>query len=295
MCKRRRPRGTKRTTGAAPSAARRSWVLRGVERGVVKEARTRGFAAPALAGCALVDGLVQGSRPQARRRLTTAPPSGMTTPARYYVNRATPAWARIPMLLPAEESTSNPSALAGSQVRLLNALARPILVADETGRLLYQTPTLRECLDHISVQERNQLERALDHAVTHLCSRLRNQSDTAASTRPVVLSREVLTNRSEFRLRGVLLPAAVLLNRRGILLELERMGKRKVHMEDLCVQVGLTAREMEVATLIARGLSDQAIATRLGISSRTAEHHTEHVLRKLSVDRRSAVAALLAR
>lgn len=271
-------------------------VLRGVESGyVAEEARTRGFAAPAFAGCALYRWFSTGRVDYKQGRDLLAYSLADDTPARYYVNRATPAWARIPMLLPAEESTSNPSALAGSQVRLLNALARPILVADETGRLLYQTPTLRECLDHTSVQERNQLERALNHAVTHLCSRLRNQSDTAASTRPVVLSREVLTNRSEFRLRGVLLPAAVLLNRRGILLELERVGKRKVHMEDLCVQFGFTAREIEVATLIARGLSDQAIATRLGISPRTAEHHTEHVLRKLRVDCRSAVAALLAR
>src|SRR4029453_2134280 len=99
-----------------------------------------------------------------------------------------------------------------------------------------------------------------------------------ATTRPVVLSRQVLTNRSEFRLRGVLLPDAVLLNRHGMLLELERRGKRKVHLEDLGVHFGLTLRETEVAALIARGLSDQAIATRLGISIRTVEHHTEHVL-----------------
>jgi DNA-binding CsgD family transcriptional regulator len=199
------------------------------------------------------------------------------------------------MSLPAGNSTSTPNALAESQVRLLDALARPILVADETGRLLYQTPALRECLDHASVQERIQLQRALDHAVTHLCSRLRDQSGIGAGTRPVVLNRQVLTNCSEFRLRGVLVPPAVLLNQRGILLELERTGKRKLQMEDLCVHFGLTAREAEVAALLARGLSDRAIATRLGISSRTAEHHTEHVLQKLHVDCRSAVAALLAK
>jgi DNA-binding CsgD family transcriptional regulator len=131
--------------------------------------------------------------------------------------------------------------------------------------------------------------------VTRLYSRLRNQSGTGASTKPVVLNHQVLTNRSEFRLRGVLVPRAVLLNQRGILLELERTGKRQIRMEDLRVHFRLTAREVEVATLVARGLSDQAIATRLGISLRTAEHHTEHVLRKLRVNRRSAAAALLAK
>jgi DNA-binding CsgD family transcriptional regulator len=48
-----------------------------------------------------------------------------------------------------------------------------------------------------------------------------------------------------------------------------------------------------VAKLLARGYSDEAIAARLGISIRTAEHHTGQVLRKLGADRRSAVAALL--
>lgn len=199
------------------------------------------------------------------------------------------------MSLPAGDSAPTPCALAENQARLLDALARPILVADESGRPLYQTTPLRECLTHASVQERIQLQRALDHAVTRLCSQLRNQSSTGASTQPMVLNRQVLTHRSEFRLRGVLVPRAVLGNQRGILLELERTGKRQIRMEDLGVHFGLTAREVEVATLVARGLSDQAIATRLGISLRTAEHHTEHVLRKLRVDRRSAIAALLAR
>lgn len=100
------------------------------------------------------------------------------------------------MVLPGGDATSTPGALAENQARLLNALARPILVADETGQSLYRTPALRECLAHASVQERGQLQRALDHAVTHLCSRLRNQSSTPNTSRPVVLSREVLTAQS---------------------------------------------------------------------------------------------------
>ncbi len=217
----------------------------------------------------------------------------MGTPVRYYVRPELLAWGGIPTRLPAD-SPSTPGALADNQARLLDALARPILVADEAGWTLYQTPALRECLAHASAQERNQLQRALDQAVTSLCSRLRIQSGTGANTPPAVLNHQVLTNRSEFRLRGVLVPPAVLLHGSGILLELERTGKRKIRAEDLCVHFGLTAREVEVAMLVARGLSDQAIATRLGISPRTAEHHMEHVLRKLHMDGRSAVAALLA-
>jgi DNA-binding NarL/FixJ family response regulator len=40
----------------------------------------------------------------------------------------------------------------------------------------------------------------------------------------------------------------------------------------------LTRRECEVADLIAQGLSNKDIATRLVISQRTAESHVEHIL-----------------
>ena len=44
----------------------------------------------------------------------------------------------------------------------------------------------------------------------------------------IVLNREVLTSRSEFRLRGVLVPPTLMLSDRwAILVELERTGKRK--------------------------------------------------------------------
>ncbi|MEH0580403.1 MULTISPECIES: LuxR C-terminal-related transcriptional regulator [Streptomyces] len=43
----------------------------------------------------------------------------------------------------------------------------------------------------------------------------------------------------------------------------------------------LTRREREVASLLAEGLSNRAIATRLVLSPRTVEVHVEHILRKL--------------
>lgn len=46
---------------------------------------------------------------------------------------------------------------------------------------------------------------------------------------------------------------------------------------------GLTRREAEVAELLAQGLSDSAIAERLVISRRTAEHHVSSILAKAGV------------
>ncbi|HEV2771057.1 MAG TPA: LuxR C-terminal-related transcriptional regulator [Solirubrobacteraceae bacterium] len=56
----------------------------------------------------------------------------------------------------------------------------------------------------------------------------------------------------------------------------------------------LTPREREVANLVAAGLTDREIATRLVISVRTAEAHVAHILAKLGLRTRTEVAAMWA-
>jgi pimeloyl-ACP methyl ester carboxylesterase/DNA-binding CsgD family transcriptional regulator len=53
----------------------------------------------------------------------------------------------------------------------------------------------------------------------------------------------------------------------------------------------LTGRELEVAGLVAAGLTNQAIARRLAIAPRTAEAHVENIRRKLQVRSRAQIAA----
>ena len=56
------------------------------------------------------------------------------------------------------------------------------------------------------------------------------------------------------------------------------------------VGFGLTARELEVLRLLARGLSNPQIADALSISRKTASHHVESILAKLGVESRAAAA-----
>ncbi|GAF49422.1 protein kinase domain-containing protein [Rhodococcus wratislaviensis] len=53
----------------------------------------------------------------------------------------------------------------------------------------------------------------------------------------------------------------------------------------------LTTRERQVADLVARGLTNKAIAARLVISQRTAQGHVEHILAKLGFSSRTQIAA----
>jgi DNA-binding CsgD family transcriptional regulator len=58
---------------------------------------------------------------------------------------------------------------------------------------------------------------------------------------------------------------------------------------------GLSARELEVAQLLAEGLTNRQIAQRLVISERTAQNHVQHILTKLGFSSRSQIAVWTAR
>lgn len=81
-------------------------------------------------------------------------------------------------------------------------------------------------------------------------------------------------------------------HRRAMALQIED-ELRKVSAER--ATGALTARETEIAQLVASGESNQQIAARLGISRRTAEEHVSNILRKLDVSSRAAVGQLLSR
>jgi HD-GYP domain-containing protein (c-di-GMP phosphodiesterase class II) len=53
---------------------------------------------------------------------------------------------------------------------------------------------------------------------------------------------------------------------------------------------GLTRREVEVLRMVARGLSNRAIAERLVVSPRTVGHHVQHIYRKIGCSTRAAAS-----
>lgn len=54
---------------------------------------------------------------------------------------------------------------------------------------------------------------------------------------------------------------------------------------------GLTRRELEIAALVARGLTNRQIADVLHVAERTAENHVQHILTKLDFQNRAQIAS----
>jgi DNA-binding NarL/FixJ family response regulator len=73
------------------------------------------------------------------------------------------------------------------------------------------------------------------------------------------------------------------------------LASRESHAEDaesLETVLGLTPREAEVLTLVARGRTNREIAAELVISVKTASVHVSHILRKLGASNRREAAAI---
>jgi DNA-binding NarL/FixJ family response regulator len=68
------------------------------------------------------------------------------------------------------------------------------------------------------------------------------------------------------------------------------------HLADRMLQPHLTARELEVVRLVAKGMRNKEIAAQLGISDETTQGHVKSIICKLGVhDRTEAVAVAVRR
>jgi DNA-binding CsgD family transcriptional regulator len=142
-------------------------------------------------------------------------------------------------------------------------------------------------------------ERALvESALWHLARDVRRlvfprRAEAGPAVAP--MQREVRTGLGRYTLRASVVPPGAVGPHEAALVTVEAaVAPRAPSPSEVRDRLGLTAREAEVALLLADGLTNAAIAERLFVAPATAKRHVEAVLGKLGVPGRAAVARRLA-
>ena len=175
-------------------------------------------------------------------------------------------------------------------LQTVDAIGRAVLVCDLSGRALHQTPALAAML--AGDRESAALLAAAHRTAAALTAGARSHPGAALSSQSMP-SCGVRTGAARYRVWATAHGAP---RERDplVLVTLERLTPAPPPPAELRRRFGLTPSEARVALLLARGLSNAALVDALGVSASTARRHTEHVLRKLGVHSRAAVASRVA-
>ena len=184
-------------------------------------------------------------------------------------------------------------------VDLFEHMTDAVHVADCAGRMIYQNRRLMRIMDE--EPDACRLFDELGRLVSCLSSRATLRR--CGSSRRSALSRaansstwcELRTDSALYRLHGSLIdsrtPSAI--TTLAVVIIAVLADAVEASAEHLHSRYGLSPREVEVARLLADGLSTRELSATLSVSSHTARHHTENVLRKLRVRRRAEVGRRL--
>ena len=167
--------------------------------------------------------------------------------------------------------------------RMLDAMPTAVLLYDTTGALQHANRTAQRLFDGPSAERVRAEAQRVAWALGATIGR-------SAAVSP---ERDVRTAGGDFRLRGSLAPEWMLGASRGVLVTVERAERQPLSDAELRERHRLTPREIEVARLVAQGLSNEEVAERLRVSFFTARNHVERLLAKLGAGSRSRVGALL--
>jgi DNA-binding CsgD family transcriptional regulator len=181
--------------------------------------------------------------------------------------------------------------------RMLDSLADPAMLFDVSGQLLHANPGLERLASAAIARLRSEAQcmawtfgaSARRRSQMKLASG-RSSADAASDSHAV---RTVRIGTTVYRLRGSAVGAELLGAEPAVLVTMSASAAEPLSNNVLHDQFGLTTREIQVARLIAEGLSNNEIADRLGVRFFTARNHVERTLAKLRVTSRHRVGPLL--
>ncbi len=183
-------------------------------------------------------------------------------------------------------------------LRQLEASGAPLAVCEYDGRLVHATPallavTMADPEGSVLLSAAARLTHTLRDALQRpRRSRSPGRQDVAEACSP---SLAVTTQRGTYVLHAVQIGEALLGPDRPLVLI--RVDSPSAMMRptpgSLCARFRLSAREAQVALLLADGANNARIADTLGVTVHTARRHTEHVREKLGAENRVAVARII--
>ena len=164
---------------------------------------------------------------------------------------------------------------------LIDRLTDAVLLFDADGQEVYRNRALRDLL-------RREPDASL---LIQAAASLAAESVTSRPSAPLSSQRTLSLAGGRYQLR-LGYPPQFRERDQGRLLVIERTSLYP-SPSSLQDRFGLTPRQAEVALLLAQGLSNDAIAGELTISSHTARHHVQEILSKMGLSSRAAVPHVL--
>ena len=178
---------------------------------------------------------------------------------------------------------------------LLDAIPEAVLMYDASGGLVHANHRAAELFGMpgstgTGAQVRTEAQRM---AWSLAAAARRSFANSKQDSLNQPATREVRADGRVYRLRGTLASGWMPGNEAGVLVTAAFELVNPLTDLELRSQYGLSAREIEVARLVANGLSNAEVAEKLGVSYFTARNHVERLLSKLGVGNRSRVGAVL--
>lgn len=222
--------------------------------------------------------------------------AGLYESQRYFATAHSPDWERVATRWVAD-GVAEPWARQGERraelALLLDALGEALMLCDLQGRVLHVNAAMSRLLE--ADPQRGAVMRELEMVALSGAGIARGTTRSLAeATRAAArIEREVRTSAGLYRVRRSETGEGICTAASAQLVTLQPLVVQPLGDQELRGRYGLTAREIDVARLLARGHTNAEIAATLGISPFTARNHTEHVLAKLGVSSRAKVAAAL--
>ena len=179
--------------------------------------------------------------------------------------------------------------------RMLDSLADPAMLFDVSGQLIHANPAVGRLAASVDT---SRLHTEAQCLAWTLCATARRRSKLVPSgaadggSDPQT-ARTLRIGATVYRLRASIVGEQLLGAEPAVLVTLSASATEPLSDEVLHAEYGLTTREIQVARLIAEGLSNNEIADRLGVRFFTARNHVERTLAKLRVASRHRVGPLL--